>query len=101
MEEDAQKVLELALGLKMPITDRLHMVVDEYTQWIEKKTKKVFSKVRYLDQWNINAQVMLLTMWIVPPLVFFAYWLIMMVYITIYNLALDLTGSQTNQQVQN
>ena len=72
------------------------MWMDDYSQWVEKKTKKIFKKIRYLDQWNINAQVFILALGVIPPTMFTVYYLWQLLYVGIYNYTVDLKYKRLN-----
>ena len=68
--------------------------VNDWSEQFEKYVKKKFKKIPHADRWSINAQIAVVVVGVVPPIMFITIWLIMFIWVSFKN-------HQINQKYEN
>lgn len=100
VEENGDLPLERVLGLKMAAKDKARKAFDEFIQDIEKRTKKVFKKIRYMDKWTVQSQIFVMSLICIPPIFFSVFWIVSMLYCKFCNHLIDKKYENLNKEMK-
>ena len=98
LEQNFEKWAERVLGFSMSYYDRCMKFFYENMEKSEKEVKKYFKKIPYADRWSPKAQMLVVAMAFIPPLIFTAFWLILWVQVQWHNSGVDSKYARINAE---
>ena len=99
LEENFVGYAEKILGFNLSWKDRIHKKVSDWNKDLEKFMKKFFKKVPYIDKWHTNAKILIVSVGVIPPLVFTLFYAVICMQVYYHNSAVDRKYAEINKKI--
>lgn len=85
LEEDFEEYVYNVLEKHLDITTKLKKKFEEFSEWIEVVTETRFKKVPLASKWSKTAKVLIVSSFVIPPVIFTMFYLFLVVQVWWHN----------------